>query len=114
MYFCVMLHEAVIGTLEAHDMGCGIEIGYCFHSAYHGFGYAGESCAALMAYFRTRGAKRFTAGTELQNTPSVRLLYALGFAKVGEERLSFYKDERGNDIEFDGGIFEKTALPANA
>ena len=36
----------------------------------------------------------------------VPLLNSLGFKQIGEEKVSFYKDEDGNDIYFDGGLFE--------
>lgn len=48
---------------------------------------------------------RYSAGTALNNLPSVRLLKSLGFEKVSEEQVSFYKDESGEDIYFTGGIF---------
>ena len=48
---------------------------------------------------------RFTAGTALMNLPSVRLLKSLGFEKISEELVSFYKDENGGNIYFTGGIF---------
>ena len=82
------------------------EIGYCFHSAYHGKGYARQSHKAALEYMRGRGIKHFVAGTAIKNLPSVKLLESLGFAKIEEEKVSFYKDENGNDIVFDGGIFE--------
>ena len=31
---------------------------------------------------------------------------ANSFKQVGKERVSFYKDEFGNDMVFEGGIFE--------
>ena len=31
---------------------------------------------------------------------------SLGFKLIGKEKVSFYKDAAGNDIVFDGGIFE--------
>ena len=40
------------------------------------------------------------------NLPSVKLLKSLGFELVDTEKVSFYKDDEGNDIIFDGGIFE--------
>lgn len=91
---------------DFHDIGNGYESGYCFHSDYHGKGYAKESYQALINLFSDRGIKRLTAGTALKNIPSVRLLNSLGFKQIGTERVSFYQDEDGNDIYFDGGIFE--------
>ena len=42
----------------------------------------------------------------MNNTPSVSLLKSLGFELIGTEKVSFYKDAQGNDIVFEGGIFE--------
>ena len=48
------------------------------------------------------------AGTAINNGPSAALLKSLGFRQTGTETISFYKDDKGNDIVFDGGIFELT------
>ena len=61
---------------------------------------------ALFDYLCTIGITKFTAGTAMNNTPSVSLLKSLGFVLVGTEKVSFYKDAQGNDIVFEGGIFE--------
>ena len=106
LFFAVCLENEVIGYMDFHDTGNGYESGYCFHSDYHGKGYAKESYQALINLFSDRGIKRFTAGTALKNIPSVRLLNSLGFKQIGTEKVSFYQDEGGNDIYFDGGIFE--------
>ena len=107
MFFAICLDETVIGYVAFNIRENGYEIGYCFHSAYHGKGYAKESHMALFDYLRTLGITKFSAGTALKNAPSVRLLTSLGFKLVEQEKVSFYKDADGNDIVFDGGIFEK-------
>lgn len=106
MFFAVCLGDVVIGYIAFNIRENGYEIGYCFHSAYHGKGYAKESLSALIESMRGIGVKRLSAGTALNNTPSVRLLDSLGFRMVGTEKVSFYKDSEGNDIVFEGGIFE--------
>ena len=106
MFFAVCLHDAVIGYISCNQRDDGHEIGYSFHPAYHGKGYAKEALSTLLSYLRSRGFTHFTAGTALNNTPSVRLLTALGFRLVGTEQVSFYKDAKGQDIVFEGGIFE--------
>lgn len=106
MFFAVCLNDTVIGYIVFHIRQNSHEIGYCFHSDYHGKGYARESLLALLDYLPTLGITKFTAGTAICNIPSVSLLKALGFAQVGTEQVSFYKDSAGNDIVFDGGIFE--------
>lgn len=106
MFFAICLGDMVIGYSAFNIRPDGHEIGYCFHSVYHGKGYAKESHRALIDYIGTLGITKFTAGTALDNTPSVSLLKSLGFKLIGTEKVSFYKDEQGNDIIFDGGIFE--------
>lgn len=106
MFFAVCLAERMIGYIVLHIRENSHEIGYCFHSAYHGKGYAKESHIALFDYMRTLGITKFSAGTAIRNEPSVKLLTSLGFKLVGREKVSFYKDADGNDIVFDGGIFE--------
>lgn len=106
MFFAVCLGDIVIGYCAFNIRADGYEIGYCFHSAYHGKGYAKESHSALFDYLGTLGITKFIAGTAINNTPSVSLLKSLGFEPVGTEDVSFYKDAEGNDIVFEGGIFE--------
>lgn len=106
MFFAICLDDEVIGYIDFHNTGNGYDSGYCFHSDYHGKGYAQESYLALVNYLKNFGLTRFTAGTAIKNIPSVRLLESLGFKQIGKEKVSFYKDSEGNDIVFDGGIFE--------
>ena len=106
MFFAICLDENVIGYIAFNIREGGYEIGYCFHSAYHGKGYAKESHIALFDYLRTLGITKFTAGTAINNIPSVSLLKSLGFSLIDTEKVSFYKDAQGKDIVFEGGIFE--------
>ena len=105
MFFAICLDDTVIGYTAFNIREDGYEIGYCFHSAYHGKGYATESHLAIFDYLRTFGITKFTAGTALNNIPSVSLLKGLGFELKETEDVSFYKDSQGNDIVFQGGIF---------
>ena len=100
------MQDAVIGYAALNKREDGFELGYCFHSAYHRKGYARESISAILDAAKDMGAAKITVGTALNNTPSVRLLTSLGFVPVGTETVSFYKDEEGNDITFEGGEFE--------
>ena len=106
MFFAVCLAGEMIGYIAFNRRETGHEIGYCFHSSAHGKGYAAEACRALFDYMKELGFNRFSAGTAISNLPSVKLLKSLGFMQTGAEKVSFYKDENGNDIVFDGGIFE--------
>ena len=108
MFFAVCVNDIIIGYIAFNKRIDGYEIGYCFRSAYHGKGYAKESLSALIEYLSGTGIKRFTAGTAVTNAPSAALLKSLGFRQIGTETISFYKDDHGNDIVFDGGIFELT------
>lgn len=105
MFFAVYLGQTIIGYAAFNIRENGYELGYCFHSDYHGKGFAKESLSALIAHLRDKGISRLIAGTALANLPSVRLLYSLGFEQVGTEKVSFSQDAAGNDIVFDGGVF---------
>ena len=105
MFFAVCLEDAVIGYVPMFKYRDCYEIGYCFHSDYQGRGYARESLAALIDVLREKGVRLVTAGTALENGPSVRLLVSLGFRQIGTEPVSFYQDEEGRPITFLGGEF---------
>lgn len=106
MFFAICLQNVVIGYVAFNVREMGYEIGYCFHSDYHGKGYAKESIIVLLNMMKNRGVSIITAGTALNNTPSVRLLTSLGFRQTGTETVSFYKNDAGNDITFEGGNYE--------
>lgn len=106
IFIAVCLQEEIIGYISCNRCIDAYEIGYCFHSKYHGQGYAKESVLGVIAYLRDIGASRLVAGTAIKNIPSIRLLNSVGFKQVGVEKVSFYKDSDGKDIYFDGGIFE--------
>lgn len=105
-HYVICIKEEVIGYVEFLATEESYVIGYCFLSEYHGKGYAKESCQALLDYYLNKGIKRFTAGVGLNNIPSVQLLKSLGFTQVRTEKVSFYKDEQGKDIDFDCGVYE--------
>ena len=105
MFFAVCLQEQVIGYIAFNIRPDSHEIGYCFHSAFHGRGYARESHEALFAHLRPLGFTRFTVRTALSNAPSVALLRALGFVQTGRETVAFHQDAQGNPISFEGGVF---------
>lgn len=69
--------QALVGYVCFHREGEAYDLGYCFHSAYQGQGYAWESVSALLEYLASQGAAVFTAGTALDNLPSRRLLERL-------------------------------------
>ena len=106
MFFAVCLEGTVIGYAAFNIREEGYELGYCFRSDFHRQGYAYESLSALTDHLKAKGVKLITAGTALANTPSVRLLDRLGFTRTGTEQVSFYKDENGDPIVFEGGVYE--------
>ena len=106
MFFAVCLQEELIGYFAFNQREQGHEVGYSFHPLHHGKGYAKEALAALLTHLRGMGFTRFSAGTALNNIPSMKLLTGLRFRLVGTEQVSFYKDAEGKDIFFDGGILE--------
>lgn len=108
LFFAVMLEGVMIGYICFHAEDGNYDLGFCFHSYYQGKGFAYESCTAIMEYMeKERAVKVFTAGTALKNAPSCKLLEKLGFVLESTETLSFHKDENGNDITFEGGVFRK-------
>ncbi|MDE6567656.1 MAG: GNAT family N-acetyltransferase [Lachnospiraceae bacterium] len=106
LFFAVCLADEVIGYIDFHDTSNSYDSGYCFHSDYHGKGYAKESYQALIGLFSDMGVKRLTVGTAMNNTPSINLLHSLGFEQIGTEQVSFYQDDSGRNIYFEGGLFE--------
>ncbi|MBQ8508740.1 MAG: GNAT family N-acetyltransferase [Clostridia bacterium] len=106
LFFAVLLDDSMIGYVCFHEEDGRFDLGYCFHSAFHGQGFAREACAALMEHIaQNHRVEAFTAGTALENKPSCRLLEKLGFTLEGTERLAFNQDAEGRDIEFEGGNF---------
>ncbi len=100
------MRDSVIGYIALNQRQESYEIGYCFHSDYHGNGYAKESIYALLEMMRAQGVSRIVAGTALKNMPSIKLLLSLGFKQVGSEDQSFYQDADGKTVVFESGIYE--------
>lgn len=107
MFFAVCLDGAMIGYFSVNRSGMWYELGYGLHSAYQGQGYAKEALNALMDTLRALGITQLAAGTGMESTPSVRLLESCGFKLTATEEVSFYRDENGNDIVFEGGVFRR-------
>lgn len=106
IFLVACLGQEVIGFINFHLHGTRHEISYGFQKEFQGKGYAREAVSAALEGLSREGIKSFSAGTGLKNTPSVKLLHAVGFRQTGTEKVSFYKDAEGNAIYFDGGIYE--------
>lgn len=105
---CLTETNKVIGFINFDGEPGGLmELGYCFHSAYHGKGYATEACGALLQHaFLDLNVRDVACGTASVNEPSLRLLARLGFRKTGESIVSFRKAADGSPFEFLGSFFE--------
>lgn len=63
------------------------EIGYILHSDFWGQGFGGEAISALLEYgFQERGLTEVIADVDPDNTASLSLLKAQGFAEIGCEK----------------------------
>lgn len=82
-------------------------LGYCIHTQYQGKGYGTEAVNGIIRYAKEElKTYKLTTGTAKNNIPSVRLLTAVGFKKIGENICNFVKDENGNPIECIGYSYE--------
>lgn len=99
-YLCVCLKETgtVIGLLAVERRSDREErvhnLGYIFHPAYQGHGYALEGCRAAVSYLFTQlSAAAIHAGTQPDNEASVRLLTKLGLNRLNEAEFAVSRDE---------------------
>lgn len=77
------------------------ELGYVFHDAYWGRGYAAEACRALLTEgFASGKVRRVIAMCNPENEASWRLLERLGMRREGHLRKNiwFFRDEKGEPI----------------
>lgn len=82
-----------VGRRDA-DQGRIHNLGYVFHPAHHGKGYATEGCRAAMAHiFETLAADGILTGTHPDNEPSVQLLQRLGLHEVARGEYALSQDE---------------------
>ena len=86
--------------------GLAFNLGYIFHTGYHGRGYATEGCRAVLdRAFGPLGADRVVAGTAAANKPSCRLLRRLGMKQMGQHTGSCQGSPDGEPIAFVGLSF---------
>ena len=92
----------MLGYVCFHNDAGTYDLGYCFHSDHQGQGYAYESVEAVIKYIiKTYSPTSITAGTAIENKPSLNLLKKLGFICISREMSTF-----DNSFWFDGGDFE--------
>lgn len=106
MFFSVCHDGEMIGFYSFNIFGDGYEIGYGFKDKCQKKGYARESLIELVSYMKSLEIPVLYAGTAIKNTASVKLLESAGFELVCTEPVSFFKDEDGKDIVFEGGNFQ--------
>jgi ribosomal-protein-alanine N-acetyltransferase len=81
--------------------------GYCIHTQHQGRGYGTEAVNEIIRYAKNElKLNKLITGTAQNNIPSVGLLLAVGFKKIGESKGSFVADDKGNPIEFIGNSYE--------
>lgn len=96
-------------TLHPAEEASVRDIGYCFHTAWQGQGFATEAVSAAIAYARdVLHAEKLVCGTAKCNEASLRLLNRLGFALVAEGLTAFSVDEQGEPVNpFIACMFER-------
>ena len=86
-----------------------LEIGFWFNRNYWGYGYAAESCKALITLAFSNGVHRIYAECDPNNKSSWKLLEALRFQREAQFRKNvfFWKDEAGQAIWKDTYVYAK-------
>ena len=86
-----------------------LELGYAFHRAYWGKGYAHESTQALLEQAFQQGVHRIYAECDPLNFASWKLLERLGFQREAffRKNVFFWKDEDGISIWKDTYVYAK-------
>lgn len=86
-----------------------LEMGYVFNRNYWGYGYATESCKALITQAFSNDIHRIYAECDPNNESSWKLLEALGFQREAHFRKNvyFWKDEAEQAIWKDTYVYAK-------
>jgi RimJ/RimL family protein N-acetyltransferase len=72
----------LVGDLAIHAIEADnsiFEIGFTLARKHQGKGFAKEASRKLLTHLTLQGASKFFANTDSRNTPSIKLLTALGF-----------------------------------
>lgn len=102
---CLLEPQQLIGNiyLAKQDFGTW-ELGYVFHTAYQGHGYATEAAEALISrVFEEENAHKVIAQCNPKNMASWKLLERLGLRREGhlKENIYFEKDPEGKPLWID-------------
>lgn len=100
----------MIGNVYMGKRDCeALEMGYVFNRNYWGYGYAAESCKALIEQAFYNGIHRIYAECDPNNKSSWKLLEALGFQREAHFRKNvyFWKDEAERPIWKDTYVYAK-------
>lgn len=98
-----LIGNLYFAALEPPEFGAW-ELGYVFNAAYHGKGYAAESCREILRYaFERQGVRRVVACCDPCNAPSWRLLERLGMHREGHllQTGFFKRDAHGEPLWHD-------------
>ena len=99
---CLKDNTKLIGNISLQKGSFSTwELGYVFHAAFQGKGYATEAAHCLMQKaFTEWGARRIIALCNPLNTPSWHLLERLGFRREGTllKNIYFKYDTEGNPL----------------
>lgn len=103
--------KELIGLLSFNTISSrfrAVEIGWMFHTAHRGRGYASEAAHAVMNYsFSTLGLHRIIATCDPRNVPSVRIMEKLGMRREAEFVDSVVLDDGEWHNEYFYAITEK-------
>ena len=78
MFFAVCLHDAVIGYISCNQRDDGHEIGYSFHPAHHGKGYAKEMLRLNIQNAKALGIPQLLITCDVSNVASEKTILANG------------------------------------
>ena len=86
-----------------------LEMGYVLNKNYWGYGYAAESCKALIEQAFSNGIHRIYAECDPRNRNSWKLLERLGFQREAyfRKNVYFWKDENSKAIWKDTYVYAK-------
>ncbi|MCF1631381.1 GNAT family N-acetyltransferase [Tetragenococcus koreensis] len=93
LQLAVEFEQQVIGDISIFptDMPVSVEIGYVFHPAYAGQGFALETLQAVINYlFETQKIHRIQAVLDKRNVASEKLCQRIGMRKEGDFKKDFW------------------------